>query len=561
LSTFTILDQRDLPANLAIQDHTVSGDYLIIGDGSVVRRYSLSDLSADGELTTFAPNVIRFLCADPSNSNILHIDHRFPGLGPRDITPYPYQYIRATVEPFQFLDSNAYNISTTQINNPNFLTVFQGGQYFQYIANSDPLPYGLPILVKVQDQTETLTPQHQGIEYLTRADFINNSLLLASSASIIRKSVLNNTHEYVPLNGTVFTTYGKQPALFDANYGYYASTDGVVKILLSTLTMVEKKLVSGSTWTDASVQAGTNLYFYKLSTSGTGVSSISRFEYNTGASTPSTPLVDGENTHSLIYSCVADTTGDYLYCGSQTGSNGLLYVFRYNFLTQKIDMSLNLPNVYYIVAVALDNTRSYLVVTTDSATYKIATSTLTVETTLAKDGFFRLSAILFDKDNNLYLSAYSSTIAFTAYEVDLETFTLIGVFNSTRAEGGRVAYDSCTNSIYFMGSETFVMGAGDQPSNIAVIGPGGICGETPAPSIIIEDTPVATTLVPSALPVQEKIPTNTPTVETTATPAPTVPVSTPAGSISNEGNDNSRSSSSHASISLLTILLLLFVNM
>jgi hypothetical protein len=222
LKSFSTIDSRPIPDNLSVQASTVSDDYIFFGNGSVVYRYDIATLANKKSLASFDPNIIRFLKVDPFDNNLLHIDHRFPGLGPRDPTWYPFQYIRASVNPFQFIDTSSYSINRTEINQANYLNAFKGAQYFQFTGNLIETEYAVPVVVKVDlsaSPKEISALQHQGSEFLARADFAQNSLILASSNSLMKKSLSDDSYKYVPLPaGTTFQSYyNRLPAVITSD--------------------------------------------------------------------------------------------------------------------------------------------------------------------------------------------------------------------------------------------------------------------------------------------------------------------------------------------------------
>jgi hypothetical protein len=483
LKTFAVIDTRNYPAGLSyVQASAVSDRFLFFGNGSKVIRYDIATLSAQGSFS-FYSNIVRFLKVDPFNNNLLHIDYRFPGVGPRDPTAYPYQYIRASVDPFSLIDSSAYSISATQINDPNFLTAFKGDQYFQYIGNLDPKPYALPILVKISldsNVKESAASQQQGSEFLGRADFAQGSIIMASSASLMKRSVSDLSYAYVALPAGMTFQYGfREAAVISSNgqFGYYVVNNGVAKFKLSDLSLAESKVVSfgNGYWTDAAVQSGDNIYFYFVQTSDNGASII-RYEYNSGAASDAVALTSNGVSFNLIYDTAVDSSGNYLYCGAQSGADGRLWIFRYSFLTKSVDMATQLTDVYYIPAVEIDRNNKYLVVTTNGDTLKVKTSDLSITSTLSGPEPYRLSGIVFDKDNtNVYLSgATSGSSTLGTFEVDFASFTVKRSFTSDRAQGGRAAYDANFGNVYLVGSESFVFGSNTQPSNIAVISNGAV---------------------------------------------------------------------------------------
>jgi hypothetical protein len=477
LSSFSAYDTRPLPSNLAIQAHAAKGNYLIIGDSKVVRRFNIDDLSMNVSLPTFDPNMIRFLRVDPFDSNVLYIDHQFPGTE-ISIAEYPYQAQRASVDPFQLIDISPFNISNTQINQNTFIDAYNGSEYFQFIGDSNPFPQSLPIVVKVslQDQIELITVQRQGTEFTTRVDFINGSLILASSASIIRKSVIDTNYDYVSLNETTFPSNFQQEALFDEEYGYYVSTDGVVKIRLSDLSMQEKKVVNIGTWIDASLKLGDSLYFYYITFAFQEKDrQVMRYEYNSGVSTPLGSFIYNGITYSGIYSAVSDRTGSFLYCGAQLDSHNQSFVVRYNFESNSLDLITQLPKARQISYMVIDNTGDYMVVTTNADSYKIKIPDLSIVATLPQQNFDRISTCVFDSANNLYMSSSGRRYTLYAYKMNFTSFTMVDSYTINRAQGGSGTYDACTDTVYLVGSDYFQRGNGNQPSNIAAIGTGGKC--------------------------------------------------------------------------------------
>jgi hypothetical protein len=557
LSSMTTIDSRPLPMT-DIQAHAVKGNYLFLGVQSAVYRYDLDSLSNQQSITNaFGSNIVRAIKVDTD----VHIYHRYVP-GGRDPTPYPYNYIRATQEPFQLKDASAYVINATQINQPNFFNVFNDVTYFQYTGNLDPKPYAVPVLTRVGlDSTpkESFVYQQQGSEYLTRADVAQKSLIMTGSVGIMKVPLDGSAYSYATLpDGKTFTYGFREAAIISADetFGYYVIKGGVAKINLNTLTVAESKAVAFTSgfWTDAAVQSGNNLYFYYVQ-SGNGESSIIRYEYNSGVSTSPVVLSSNDRKFTLIYDSAVSADGQYLYMGTQSGADGKLWMIRFNFNTNTVDQVTELVDTYYVVGVAMDNLGQSLVVTTSGKTFKIDASTLAISASMDGAGF-RTSAIQFEKSNQfVYIGGYTSGSSFNVFKINLASFTIVETYKGSRAASSRGAYDKCTDTVYMVGYESYISGDSSVPSNIGYIGAGGVgnCGgSTGAPSTGSPTSGAPSSAAPSSSPSSSASPSGSPSETPTASSGSNI-----------SGDNNARQSSSatraFSMIGVLVAVLVIFL--
>ncbi len=483
LSTFWNVDSRPIPNEItSVSAHTISGNFLFIAGGDTVYRYQLDTLAASGQLPAFTPNTIQYLRIDPMSPSILHIVHRLPSS--QDATPY--QYIRATVEPFSIIDTNSYSISSSRLNKPYFIHAVKRDLYFHVVDTLDQHSYAETIIEKLSldTQQEDIMRLRQGSGFLTRMDIAQGHLYMASSLSLIKRSVVSNDYSHLDFPEALPITYNSRASGIvsnDGKYGYYGTLSGVVKVDLTNMTIADNKTVSFATgtgqWTDAGFTKDGNVYFHYLLRPGNAETSLIRYEYESQLASDPAPLSFNGSSFILMYDSAIDPTGDYLYGGVQSGSDGSVWIVRFNFTTNTIDSATLLPNAYYIVSIAIDRKGAYLVVTTSGDAFKISTSDMSVVASLPSPGN-RISVVLFDTANEYVYMATNNGAggsASTIAKIELNSFAIKGSYNVGRVQGARGVFDTCSNTAYFAGGESFVAGYTEQPSNIAFFGVSGVC--------------------------------------------------------------------------------------
>jgi hypothetical protein len=532
LATMSLVDSRVINADITdVISHTVNDDYIIFGHLHVVTRYDLATLTNPVSLPSFEPNIVRVVQVDPFNRNVVHVFHRFT-LGGRDQVMYPYNYLRVTVDTFQPIDIATYEIEAILINQPSFLNVYADMTFFMYPTRGDLSPYAnVPILTKVDlDATtkETFIAEQQGSEYITRVDVAQNALIMTSSYGYFKKPLNGGPYQYATLPvGSRFSDFREAGIISaDQQYGYYAINNAIVKIKLSDLSIVETRPVSfaaSGTWLDA-IRAGDNLYFY-FGQLGLN-SKIIRYEYNSDVtSSPASLEFDG-NDVTLAYTSAVSSDGNKVFMGIQTTTGGL-FIIRFNYATGTVDKSLALQGINYIVGMKITNDDKFLVITTSQDTYKIDANTLAISKTLSGSGF-RLDGVVVDKANKYaYLGGFTNDAPVNIYKVDLPSFTIVETYTGDRASSSLAAYDSCTDTAYFVGYLNFIYGQSGVRANIAYVGQGGECtsGPTSSPSTVAPSTSAPSTSAPST----QAPSTSSPS---TAAPSSTASLSTSAPSTS-----------------------------
>jgi hypothetical protein len=375
-------------------------------------------------------------------------------------------------------------INLTQLSTNNFIGIFNGSQIVQYTNLYEPEPYASPILVKVNlDDTvkQQSAIQRQGTSYLTGVDVADNSLIMVSSASIIKKPLVGAGHQTktLPL-GVSFNYNFHQPKVIfeDKLYGYYTANIGIIKVDLSTLELVDNKTIDlgEGNW----IAASKTLIFYYLRTSN-GVLELVKYDYATESSTVATVA----SSMSTVYGAIPSSDNNYLYFGMQNQDEyGVVHIRRFNLNSNAFDLDVSISESYlYLTAMALDPSEDYLIITLNINTYKIKTSDLSIVATI-NGTKQRWETIAFNKQY-MYNAVYDNNASgnYTIQEIDFESFKVIKEWEAFGASVSNSAYDSCTDTLYFIGWNTFMYGQYQKSSNGVYIGRGGNCtNSTPATS-------------------------------------------------------------------------------